>query len=87
MSVNYIVMDINAIKADNNRLKIENARLVTYLREARDLIQRFEKGTRPHSAPRELPSRDRLFSHGSVSPQSNSFLRKYMEEAGRRGSD
>ena len=69
-------MDVKNIKAENARLKIENARLMACLRDARDLVQRFEKETRPHSVPMDLPARGRLFSSSSASPDTNNFLRK-----------
>jgi hypothetical protein len=79
-------MDIMTIKEENARLKIENARLnienarlVAYLRDARDLVQKFEKETRPHSVPLDMPERGRLFSSNSASPDTLNFLRKCAE--------
>jgi len=79
-------MDVKNIKAENARLKIENARLMACLRDARDLVQRFEKETRPHSVPMDLPARGRLFSSSSASPDTNNFLRKYAETPKRKSS-
>ena len=72
-------MDIMTIKEENARLKIENARLVAYLRDARDLVQKFEKETRPHSVPLDMPERGRLFSSNNASPDTLNFLRKCAE--------
>ena len=72
-------MDVTDIIAENTRLKIENARLVACLRDARDLVQRFEKETRPHSVPLDMPERGRLFSSSNASPDTLNFLRKCAE--------
>ena len=79
-------MDVRKIKAENTRLKLENARLVACLRDAHDLVQRFEKETRPHSVPLDLPARSRLFSSSSASPETNNFLRKFAENPMHKGS-
>ena len=76
-------MDVRKIKAENTRLKLENARLVACLRDAHDLVQRFEKETRPHSVPLDLPARSRLFSSSSASPETNDFLRKFADKPKR----
>lgn len=79
-------MDVIYIKAENSRLKIENVRLTTQLREAQELIQLFERDTRPHSAPLAIPPRNRLFSYGSVSPDRKSFSNQYRDNTGHKGS-
>ena len=81
------IKDENALlKRETARLKTENARLASFLRDARDLVQRFEKETRPHSVPLDLPARGRLFSSSSASPDTNNFLRKCAESPKRKCS-
>ena len=83
MDVTDIMAENTRLKNENMRLKNENARLLECLRDARDLNQRLDKETRPHSAPLDLPERSRLFSSSSASPDTNDFLRKLADKSKR----
>jgi len=86
MDVTDIMAENTRLKNENMRLKNENARLVECLRDARDLNQRLDKETRPHSVPLDLPARSRLFSSSSASPETNDFLRKFADKPKRKCS-
>ena len=86
MDVTDIMAENTRLKNENMRLKNENARLAEFLRDARDLNQRLDKETRPHSAPLDLPERSRLFSSSSASPETNDFLRKFADKPKRKCS-
>ena len=86
MDVTDIMAENTRLKNENARLKNENARLVECLRDARDLNQRLDKETRPHSVPLDLPARSRLFSSSSASPETNDLLRKFADKPKRKCS-
>jgi len=86
MDVTDIMAENTRLKNENMRLKNENARLAEFLRDARDLNQRLDKETRPHSVPLDLPARSRLFSSSSASPETNDFLRKFADKPKRKCS-
>jgi len=86
MDVTDIITENTRLKNENMRLKNENARLAEFLRDARDLNQRLDKETRPHSVPLDLPARSRLFSSSSASPETNDLLRKFADKPKRKCS-
>jgi len=86
MDVTDIMAENTRLKNENMRLKNENARLAEFLRDARDLNQRLDKETRPHSVPLDLPARSRLFSSSSASPETNDLLRKFADKPKRKCS-